>query len=175
MYYSNMHFSFFLRKKSHPFQLHKTLQKLSYDNVKTKILTPWGWETHTHTHTSMENWQTARLSLMSTFRKMETIQSQLIGGKKSPLGIKLSYVFLVFHSKLNTPILHRFACVKSRTHKEQSTTGAKQFLNMRVLLIARSVALEKKRKTFKHTHFPPAIIKSGDISTGMQPESSPKN
>lgn len=129
---------------------------------------------HTHTHASMENWQTARLLLMSTFRKMETIQPQLIGNK-SPLGIKLFYVFLVFHSKLNTPILHRFACVKSRTRKEQSTTGAKQFLNMRVLLIACSVALEKKRKTFKHTHFPPAIIKSGNISTGMQPESSPKN
>lgn len=51
----------------------------------------------------------------------------------------------------------RLACVKSRTPKEQSTIGAEQFLNVRVLIVACSVALEKEKKNFKHIHFPSGV------------------
>lgn len=117
-------------------------------NVKTKITTP----LRRKKEKRLGNWEDH--VFMSTFRKMEKeTRWQNKHWWRSNYFVTSFYVFHIFHSMLNVPILHGVACVKSRTPKEQSTTEAEHYVEF----CSSSVSLRRKKKNFKHIYFPSSI------------------
>lgn len=132
--------------------------------MKTKITTP----LRRKKEKRLGNWEDH--VFMSTFRKMEKeTRWQNKHWWRSNYFVTSFYVFHIFHSMLNVPILHGVACVKSRTTKEQSTTEAEHYVEF----CSSSVSLRRKKKlqTYLFSLF---YIKSGDNWRGMQLDSSPK-
>lgn len=132
--------------------------------MKTKITTP----LRRKKEKRLGNWEDH--VFMSTFRKMEKeTRWQNKHWWRSNYFVTSFYVFHIFHSMLNVPILHGVACVKSRTPKEQSTTEAEHYVEF----CSPSVSLRRKKK-LKTYLFSLFYIKSGDNWLGMQLDSSPK-
>lgn len=112
-------------KAIHSSYIHNSPKSFLQLNAKTKIATP--LRRKKKKRKRLENWETTCLCQPSGKWKHTHWQNN---HWRSNYFVAF-YVFHVFYSMLNIPILHRVACVKSRTPKQQSTPEAEQFLSMK--------------------------------------------